>query len=501
MSVYSEYSRDRIGWFFGLTGPQVVTVVLSAGPILWAVSRQAWLSAALFVVIWVVVALLSVVPIWGRSATNWGFSAVLFAVGAVTGWSRFRSGAATGASGTAPDVPDLPGPLQGIQVHDGPPSGVALARSAVIQDHAAKTWAMSAAVAHPGLGFAGTLERAAQGRALGELLDAVSKTELVDQVLFMVRTVPDDGAERAHWVAQHARSDAPALSRQVNADMQTQLADATVRTEAFVTFVCPEAWIGRHTRRHGNGVAARAEVMLEQAREIQGHLVGGLRMDQVTWLTSPELAAVCRTGFAPGDRASLIDARVAKQADPQVNDRVPWSLAGPCGAEAAVRHYTHDAWHSVSATIKLPARGALMGALAPVLTPTEPGERRSFVVCYPVMRQGAANRKVANSEWAADLSSGVRHRLGVKERARNRVDADAAHGMDHKLARGSSMTHPYAICTVTVPNTSDPNAAGRRLDASVRRAGFAPLRLDLAQDLGFAACAVPLGLGLTRQGT
>ena len=41
---------------------------------------------------------------------------------------------------------------------------------------------------------------------------------------------------------------------------------------------------------------------------------------------------------------------------------------------------------------------------------------------------------------------------------------------------------------------------GRRLDASVRRAGFAPLRLDLAQDTGFAASTIPLGTSLTRSG-
>jgi hypothetical protein len=39
---------------------------------------------------------------------------------------------------------------------------------------------------------------------------------------------------------------------------------------------------------------------------------------------------------------------------------------------------------------------------------------------------------------------------------------------------------------------------GRRLDASIRRAGFAPLRLDLAQDAGFAAATIPLGVGLDR---
>lgn len=500
MTVYREYSRDRIGWFFGLTGAQIVTVVLTAGPILWAVSQQAWLSAAMFIGIWGVITLLVIVPIWGRSATTWIFSATKFAVGKLTGWTRFRSAASTGSSTSDPSVPDLPGPLQGIQVHDGPPSGATLTRVAVIQDHAAKTWAMTAAVAHPGLGFADAAERASQGTALSDLLDAVSKTELVDQVLFTVRTVPDDGAERTHWVAKNRRHDAPELSRTVNQGMDNQHAGAAMRTEAFATFVCPETWLSRHTRRGRDGIAARAELMLEQAHEIQALLIGGLHMSHVDWLTSPQLALACRTGFAPADRASVIDAQSAKAENPQVNADVPWSLAGPSGADAAVRHYSHDAWNSVSATIKLPLRGAMMGSLAPILTPSEPGERRSFVACYPVMRQGAANRSVANSEWAADISGHLRHKAGVKERAKNRDEAQTARGMDTKMARGNSIVRPYAVCTVTVPNTSNPASAGRRLDASIRRAGFAPLRLDLAQDLAFCATAVPLGIGLSRQG-
>jgi hypothetical protein len=141
-----------------------------------------------------------------------------------------------------------------------------------------------------------------------------------------------------------------------------------------------------------------------------------------------------------------------------------------------------------------------MGALAPVLTPGEAGERRSFLVAYPVLRQTAADRRTANSEWAADLGEELRTRARVKQRARSRAETAKARGVDTKLARGSALTRPYAICTVTVPKTARVTEYGRRLDAAIRRAGFAPLRLDLAQDVGFAASTVPLGISLTRTG-
>ena len=72
--------------------------------------------------------------------------------------------------------------------------------------------------------------------------------------------------------------------------------------------------------------------------------------------------------------------------------------------------------------------------------------------------------------------------------------------VDRKLARGSCLTRPYAVATVTVPKTVRAAEFGRRLDASVRRAGFAPLRLDLSQDVAFAASTIPLGVSLTRTG-
>ena len=46
--------------------------------------------------------------------------------------------------------------------------------------------------------------------------------------------------------------------------------------------------------------------------EVEAQLRGGLAMTQVTWLTSPQLALACRTGFAPADRAGIVDALAAR---------------------------------------------------------------------------------------------------------------------------------------------------------------------------------------------
>ena len=72
-------------------------------------------------------------------------------------------------------------------------------------------------------------------------------------------------------------------------------------------------------------------------------------------------------------------------------------------------------------------------------------------------------------------------------------------GLDAKLASGNALIRPYAVACTTVPTTMRIAEFGRRLDAAIRRAGFAPLRLDLAQDAGFAAANIPLGIGLDRK--
>jgi len=219
----------------------------------------------------------------------------------------------------------------------------------------------------------------------------------------------------------------------------------------------------------------------------------------VSWLTSPELAVAVRTGFAPGDRAGIIDALASRDTNPTVNADVPWAMAGPSGADLVARHYSHDAWNSISATVKLPDKGAAIGALAPVLTPGEPGERRSMMVAFPIQRHSAADRASANSEWAADMGASLRARAGVRPRARQRADAAKTYGLDDKLAQGNALVRPYAVCTVTVPKTARISEYGRKLDAAVRRAGFAPLRLDLVQDAAFAASTIPLGISLNRK--
>jgi hypothetical protein len=164
-----------------------------------------------------------------------------------------------------------------------------------------------------------------------------------------------------------------------------------------------------------------------------------------------------------------------------------------------MRHYNHDAWSSVTDTILLPERGAILGALAPVLAPATAGERRAVTIFFPAMGQRRADRLSQRAQMSAITGSELRAATGRLARARQRRAQARALGLGAKLATGRALVRPCAAATVTVPNTWAVSEFGRRLDASIRVAGFTPLRLDLAQDSGFAAAAIPLGVGLSRE--
>src|SRR4051794_34180961 len=177
-TTYADYTRDRIGWFFGISGGQLIFLAIASLPMFWALSQGAWLSALLLAGIWAFVLLVTIVPVHGRSATGWLIASTTYAFGGLLGWTSFRSKASTGQVEDL-DTPDLPGVLQGIQIHDGPPHGSNLHRVAVIQDHATKSWAVTASIVHPGIGMEDAEERHRYGEALTGLIDVAGRTEKV----------------------------------------------------------------------------------------------------------------------------------------------------------------------------------------------------------------------------------------------------------------------------------------------------------------------------------
>ncbi len=496
---YGSWSKDRQGWFLGLGGGAWAGIGLAGLPLLLAAGAQRWLLALGWAPVWAVLIVLVAVPVRGRSAFQWALDCLRRWTGVVMGWTDWQSKA---VAGTAEDLDeaDLPGVLSGIRTHDGPPFGPLLVRPAVVADHRERTWAVVARITHPGIALSEAAARARMGAGLAELLEGAATAELVSVVALQIRTLPEDGAERQAWQHAHLRRNAPQLALAANAELDAVTTSAGVRHEAFVTVVVPERRIARSAKEAGGGVDGRARVLYGVMGEIEARLVGPVGCTSVAWLDSPGLAAAIRTGFAPGERAGLTAAQFAASSDPRVAAALPMAAAGPTAApDPERRHYVHDAWQSATCTVLLPDKGAVMGALAPMLTPTTAGERRSATVFFEPISSAKADRLVGNESMSSEMATEIRRRGGFQVRASHRRDAARVEGQDVRLAEGNALVRVGIAAAVTVPGTWSIIDYGRRLEASITGSGFKPLRLDLAQDSGFAAACIPLGIGLPRR--
>jgi hypothetical protein len=499
MTVYgASATRDRQGWFFGLTGPQFILVITTAFPSWLAMAAGQWTALIGLIPAWLLAVALICVPVRGWSAAQWIGVLVRHAVGTAAGWTRFQSKAASGEVDD-PAEADLPGVLASVQIHDGPAMPGRVVRPAIIQNHGSRTWAATARIVHPGIGMADQGDRDRMGSGLAELLEAASAGSQIELLAIQVRTIPDDGTHRAEWVRQHARPTEPELSARIHAQLDATIGGAAVRTEAFVTVVVREDAIAKNARRSGRGVIGRARILYGVLAEVESRLLGAIGCTQVTWLDSAGLAVAIRTGFEPGDAAALADAAIHHAHDDRIATGVPVAAAGPTHATTALRSYRHGEWESISTTILLPRKGAVMGALARALVPSQVGERRALTVFLRPVAQGVAGRSTGRAEMSAAMAAEMRRKVGRVERARERHAVQQLRETDEKLERGRSLVRLASALSVTVPAGWSAQDYGRRLDASVRLCGFTPLPLDGAHDAAFAAASIPLGTGLPNR--
>lgn len=502
MYVYNDYARAREGFLWGLDKWQVFALAALFFPALLCISFQKWMAFLPVSLLAGIGGLLVVVPLGGRPAPAWIYATVMHYAARLLKWSNFRSraGACRTATKDLEGKPDLPGVLQSSIVHDGPAQGGDMTRVALVQHRASRSWSVTAQSVHPGIGLQDEATLAMYGDGLRQLLEVARNTEIVSEVTFSVRTVPGDDAERRQWVSRHQNEAAPDICRVVSDDLDRLLSTASVRTESYVTLTCPERKLAREARTMGGGLRGRGKVLLAVMAEMEDKLQGAMGAASVRWLSSPELAVPTRTAFSPGDRGGIVDAQLAAHETPGVNAEVPWSNAGPLQADPRVRFYTHEAWASVSSLINLPARGVAMGDLAPVLIPSGNDERRSLAVTYPIVPEREARRHVSKSAHQSHMREVVRQQLKQDTRVSEFDRRSREENLDAKVSRGATMVTPYAVATATVPRTAPVLEHGRRLDGSIRRSGFSPLRLDMSHDRAFVASTVPLGITLTNGG-
>lgn len=499
--LYSGWRRERFGWFLGLTGTQLVLSVIAVLPLLLAVGRSRWLVALQLAPLVALAVSIVVVPIRGRPAARWLADVLMFSWGRAMGWSRWRSKAATGAATPADlEKPDLPGVLSGLRLHDGPPLGPTLQRVCILQEPRSGSWSAVARVIHPGLGAVDEATRVRYADQLGSLLASAARGEHISRISILVRTVPDDGAHRAAWLADNVAPGAPDLVRQIGAQLEIAVTSAAVRHEVYVTVGVAEARIRRQAVQAGGGVDGRARVLYRHLQEMETHL-RGMGVTSIQWLHTEDVAAAIRTGYNPGEVATMERARQEQARGRPTMTGVPPGAAGPANTPPPpARSYVHDAYSTVSYALLLPELPTRVGAMAQMLAPSAPGERRTLALHYEPLDPTKASRQVERDIWASEMAADVRHRRGFRvSRAQRRRQAEVA-GHENQLVAGHSMVRVAGAAAVTVPTSWPVDDHAATFEATARSCYFRLLRLELAQDSGFVAAVLPLGVGLPDRG-
>lgn len=500
-ATYEGWRRERLGAFAGLTGGQVLLVAVFVLPPLVAMGRSSWGQVAQLVPLSAVGAALVVVPVRGRPAFRWIFDLTLFHVGAAFGWSGWRSRAATGAATPSElERTDLPGVIAGLRTHAGPPFGPTQTRVCLIQDPVAGRWSVTARLMHSGVAAADAPTRDAFATALGNLLAAVADTGHIDGLSLMIRTIPDDGAERAAWVADHEVHDLADVVTAAGRELESSVVSASVRHEMFLTVRMSETKIRRAARDAGGGAAGRATVMYRYLTELE-HGFRSIGASDVLWLDSAELATAIRTGYNLSEGAGVARAAHAHRRSAAVRTGTPMGAAGPAIAPPpAARSYSHDAFTTVSYALLLPKRPTTVGALSRVLAPASVGERRCLALHYEPLPAGKADRQIDRDTWSAEMAVDIKAKRGFRVPRRDRKRLAEVAEQESHLARGHSLVRVAGAAAVTVAEGAGIDDAAASFEGSARAAGYQLLRLDLAQDSGFVAAVLPLGVGLPGRG-
>lgn len=501
VQVFSGFRRERIGVVAGLPMGTLLGVLVLALPGILSFSQQRYLAGGVWLLIWVLMTCLIAVPIRGRSAMTWLWQWLLWLVGHALGWSQWMSRASEGdVDNREVNDLDLPGALQYVETVDGPPlPSIGLRQPCLLHDKRdGGSWRMVARVEHPGISMSSGERLNGQAQGLGDMMASLATSGIVRRLSIYARTEPGDDVERQAWLVGHLDSRVPEEMRHSALSLEAQVRATSISSDLFVCIEVGEGRIRREARAAGGGVLGRARVLYRHLGEVHQGLVGA-GCTSVMWLTTPELVEAIRTGFEPSVRDELARARLAARADEGVDAGVASIAAGPARAAGDRTIYRHGNFVTRSFTVMPPKNGTRVGSLAPLLTPGGNGERRTLAIHYEPMAPEKAQRRAEREVNDTTLVSETRSRMGLRVRRRERRQAELVDRQEAVVATGHTLVRHQVVCSVTVPVTMDIADHAAAMTASARTRQLQPYPLDLAQDVGFVASVLPVGIGMPRR--
>ncbi|WP_051797571.1 SCO6880 family protein [Catenuloplanes japonicus] len=498
--TFFGWQPERVAFLYGMSGQRFTMLAVAVLGAIWPLAVA---DASLGAVTWpiaIVCAILAFLRVGGRTMDEWATAAVSYTTIRVQGQHKFASAAFTPPARTAPTAArpqDLPGILAPVQILEGQmPGGEPFA---VIHHRHERTYTAVARVRYPGIGLVDTARRDQRVSGWGSLLAGLcTEGGPIVRIQALQRLLPESGAALRRWHTEHSDPGAPAVTAEITGGLLGSAILATSHREAFLAFTMDHRRATRAIRQAGGGTVGAAAVLARQVRALAS-AISGADLQIEAWLAPRELAEVIRVAYDPHSVRALAERR-ATTAD--LDDGLPAgadpALAGPAAAVANAGSYVHDG--AVSATFWVhdwPRTEVYATALAPLLG--EGAHRRAFSLHFEPLGPRDAEREVMRERTARNVAVRMRQKTGQIVPEHEQQALDRARHQDAERAAGHGLVRFTGYVTVTVTDPHLLEDACAELEADAAAARIELRRMWMAQDVGFAMSALPVGMGLPRK--
>jgi hypothetical protein len=502
--LYGGWQRERLGFLFGMSGGRFALAVLALFLVVAPITTQ---SLAVLAIAWPTAGLLVAlvcVRVMGHTATEWTGTATAFTWNKARRRNIFLSGALAPRAATDPTAPapmDLPGTLAPLRFLDAETLGCLGAAAptghiGVVHHPLDQTFTAVARVRYPGIALADSARRDARVAGWGGLLAQLcNEASPFTRISVVQRTLPDDGTALRRWTTGAVRPDAPSLALDIVEELTAQARVTGAAHDAWLVLTMDATRARMQIRSSGGGEVGALAVLVRQLGGASA-AIGSAHLEIIDWLTVRDLAEVVRTAFDPSAAAPLAARRASREGVPSGVDP---RLAGPAAAAAEWGHYRHDGAWSVTYGIQdWPRTGVPAWFLRPVLS-AQHTARRSFALHVEPVGAREAEKVVMRARTKRAVAVRLRQRSGQLVPEHERLAEAEAHAQDAQRAEGHGLVRFVGYLTVTVEDPSGLDVACSELETDAAQAGLEVRRLWGAQDVGFFAAALPVGLGLPKR--
>ena len=481
------------GFLLGLRLPQLAGIVVAGGLALAGLHLGGLAGLGLTVLVFVLAALVLLVPLRGRTLEQWGPVLVRFAVARQSGRGRFRSQRAQ--LGHLLRLPDgeldprrplepwsLPGELAGLEFLEGELVQYERARFGAVVDRGARTFTAALRVRGRAFALLGAGEREERLGDYGAVLAALARdASPVRRIAWVERTLPADGDELGDYLLEAKR---PGVSLEAPPEelvsyLQLVGRAGDVAEEHELTFAIqidtrrPAA--RRAITRIGGGDDGALAVLAGELGQLI-ELLDGAGITVTGALTARGLAGAIRDAYDPWGRRSR-----SRQLDRSLagDGQIAPHTAGPMVREEAWSHIAADgALHCTLWAAEWPRIDVRALFLQPLLMDTQ--ATRTIAMCMELLGPSRAIRQAERAAGEAATERHLRARVGQRTSQRQSQRDQAAVVAERELAEGHAAVRYAAYVTVSVPNAHG-DAVGE-LEADVSRveleAKRCPLRLE-----------------------